>query len=36
MPEPIVPQPAEMDLLNNRIQELETIIDIITGGEIIE
>ena len=36
IPEPQVPQPSEIELLNARIQELESTIDIILGGEIIE
>lgn len=30
------PQPTEIDLLNARIQELESTIDIMLGGEVIE
>ena len=36
IPEPTEPEPSEIDILNNRIAELESTLDIMLGGEIIE
>ena len=36
LPEPTEPEPSEIDILNNRIAELESTLDIMLGGEIIE
>lgn len=36
IPEQIEPEPSEIDVLNNRISELELTIDTMLGGEIIE
>ena len=36
IPEPTEPEPNEIDILNNRIAELESTLDIMLGGERIE
>lgn len=36
IPEQIEPEPSEIDVLNNRISELELTIDTMLGGEVIE